>query len=122
MSNKLNQITKALAGVGESVDKFVHDVNSKAIGAVSPSSIINDRFFELPTINVPVNPLIGIAEEQLSETKKMNETIKALKDRIKDLEDKNEIANKNKWKHDILLTFIGAFFGFLFSLLMLMFK
>jgi|GEM_PF-3329637 len=122
MSDKLNQASKILAGVSDSVDKLIHGVNIKAIGAITPSSIIHDNLFELPTINFPVNPLIGLAESQLSETKKMNETIEALQDRIKELEDKNELANKSRWKHDIFITFVGAFFGFLFSLIILLFN
>lgn len=116
MNNKVDNLMKSLESVGNLVSKSIEESSKQASRLVSPTDIWSDLQYSMPEIEIPINPMVGIAEEQLLEIKKLNSQIETLQKRIDDLEDKAKQDSKNQWKHDILMAFIGAFFGFVFSL------
>jgi len=114
LNNKLDILAKSLENVGNSLNKSIEEASKKALSFDLPTPIWEDFHYNLPELEI--NPMIGLAEEQLSEIKKLNSQIETLQKRIQDLEEKAELSRKNQWKHDVLIAFIGAFFGFIFSL------
>lgn len=122
MNNDFDKITKSIQSVNDMFNASAKNIGKLASDIITPSTFLHDAYYQIPEIPLIVNPMIGLAEEQLAETKKMNERIEALQNRIDDLEEKSEKARKNQWKHDLLIAFIGAFLGFVFGLIALLFN